>query len=350
MEPLSSFYQTRLLGRLVTDEKSKHIEPHTLTVKFGMSKNIPKRGISAEFLSYGNAATKKNPSIGKYEVTEEIHMLEVDGQQSCCRAPLSLIADWESFVNTRFYDKSPRLFQDAGTKGSKHEYLETPQETEARVDFLNKTIKKYASKFAELAPQYLELTDGQPVLIKKMYDEYRLIFDSMKKTLNNYGLKTTKKAKTDAATVASQPSSQQTVAPPVLQDVFGSLESDWTLCTFKGTTIYGLQHNTYHAENGNLKSPSLNYNILLADSAIKDARFQFHSNAFLNSRYTPYNANAARVIEILTKAGKVRHFDVSQLPPKGQKMLQAKQKASIPTTKPVTNGVNHHAPVVFTNI
>lgn len=340
MEPLSSFYQTRLMGRLITDEKSKNIEPHTLTIKFGISENVPKRGIRAEFLSYANAATKKNPSLGKYEVTDEIHMLSVDGKQSCCVAPKSLIGDWESFVNTRFYDKSPRLFQDAGTKGSKHEYLETPQETEERSKYLIKVITKFAPKFAELKPLYEELTDSSTALCAKIYAEYKAIFDVMKKQLNNYGLK--KQRGLTVVKPAAVPSTQSAPANGVAVNIFTTLESDWTLCVFKGTTIYGLQHNTYHSDGkGNLKDPDKDFNILLADLSEKNSRFQFHSNSFLNSKYTPYNANTVRVVDILTKAGKVRYFDASQLPPKGKKMLLAPA---------ITDGAKGNSPVTFTNI
>jgi hypothetical protein len=340
------------MGRLVTDEKSKDIEPHTLTIKFGMSKNVPKRGIKSEFLSYANASTKKNTSIGKYEVTDEIHMLSIDGKQSCCVAPESLIADWESFVNLNFYNRSPRLFQDAGTKGSKHEYLDAPQETEERSKYIIGIIMKRAPKFAELKPQYEELTDDNTVLSKRVFRDYKAIFDDMKKQLNNYGIKKQKVVKPVQLPVVQSAPLLSTTIQSGLVDIFDTMDSDWTLCKFNGTSIVGLQHNVYHADDkGNLKDPNKDFNLLLSDLDVKDARFQFHSNSFLVSRYTPYNASTKRTVDALIKAGKVRYFDIKDLPPKGKKMLARKQiTAPITDGKVVTNGVNHSSPAAFTNI
>jgi hypothetical protein len=350
IEPLSSFYLTKLIGRLIVNGKSDQIDPHTLTIKFGMSKNVPKRGIKSEFLAYANSSTKNNPSKGKFEVTEEMHLLSVNGILSSCMAPESMILEFEDFVNNRFYVGCPRLFGDAGTKGSKHEYLEVPPEVQARTDYLVKTIMKFADQLAELKPQFLELTDDSKALRDRIYDDYKGIFDNIKKQLNNYGLKPAKKIR---AAAAPQPVAQS-AAPttqPVYENPFDNLPEEWTLVTYKGSHLVGLQHNEFHAVNKVLKDPNKDGHVLLADPTKKGARFQFHDNETLAGKYRPYNINANKVIDILTAAGKVRVFDASQLPPKASRMKKAAVSTPTPPTpvsKPVTNGVNHDSSVSFT--
>ena len=353
MEPLSSFYLSRLLGVFVVGSPNQQIDPYTLTFKFGMSSNLPKRGIIREFINYTTASTRRNPSMGKYDVSKEVHMLQVDGRLSCCEAPESMIADFEDFGNTKYFDRCPRLFSDAGTKGSKHEYLDSIPETEARVLHLEKAVKKFATRLIELKSLYEELTDGTVNLNNRIRSEYKSIFDDIKGELLKYGMGNSPKTK--AAT-------QKNVTQQVLQvpapastpqaayrNPFDNLATEWTLVVFKGTNIIGLQHNTYHANTDkSLKDPNEDKHVLLADLSVKNSRFQFHDNKFLAGTYRPYNLNTVKVNDILTAAGKVRTFDKSQLPPKAARM--SKITTISPSPQPITNGVNHNAPVTFTNI
>lgn len=353
MEPLSSFYLTRLLGVFVSGLQSQQIDPYTLAFKFGMSSNLPKRGITREFINYTTASTRRNPSAGKYDVTKEVPMLQIDGRLSCCEAPESMIADFEAFVNTKYFDRCPRLFSDAGTKGSKHEYLDSIPETEARALYLEKVIKKFATRLAELKPQYEELTDSMFNLINRIRSEYKAIFDDMKSMLLKYGMGTTSKTKVTTPPSTTQQVPQTNPTATQYRDPFDNLAAEWTLVLFKGTTIVGLQHNTYHADtNKNLKEPNEDKHVLLADLAIKGSRFQFHDNRSLASVYRPYNLNAVKTHSILLAAGKVRTFDKSQLPPKAVRMSKVvvNPTTNLPAPKPVTNGVNHSPPVTFTNI
>ena len=310
MEDFNSFYLTQIIGKIVSDEKSRLIDPHTLSIKFGMSMNVPNRGIKAEFLTYVNSSTRKNPSIHKYEVSDVVSLLDPIEKYSCCVAPNSLIVDFESFINTKYYDKCPRLFQNAGTKGSKHEYLDIPPEVMNRTEYLIKVITKFTPKLLKLKPQYLEITKETPLLDKRLFDEYTVIFSDMKKAVLDYGQKNLKTIKVEIVKSGNS------------KDTFASATSDWTLCIFSGTSIVGLQHNVFHSDgNGGLKSPSLDYNLFIADRNDIGSRFQFHDNKLLKGLYAPNNVSASKMSDLLIAANKVLYFDKSKLPPKGLKML-----------------------------
>jgi len=354
MEDLNSFYLKRLKGLLTFQQ----CDPYTLTIKFGMSGNVSKRGVKAEYHLYANSSTRRNPSV-KHEVSVEIDLLTITGKHSECVAPNSFIVSFEDFVHTKFYDRCPRLFEGSGMKGSKHEYLDATPETDARTEYLVKVIKKYSPRLIELKPQYLELTDGQTILIKKISEEYQVIFDSMKRALLSYGMKSAKRImKTTVARASVDVQEAQEIEDVLVpKNIFLTLDSGcWRLCIFTGSSIVGLQHNKVHVnKDGSWKDPNKDFNVLLANPAVPHARFQFHSNTFLKARFEPYNADAVRIIEGLQKAGKVQTFDASELPPKAKKMRQgASTKQLVSTAAPgklklVANGVNHTSSVTFTN-